>query len=230
MGAETAGGLRLAIIGLFVGLLAACGSGNETDGTLPTTITGPANGETTVPPCDRERHAVVFDVDGTLADDSEALDDWVEGDGSTPDPRPGAAELTKAYLTLGYEILYVTTSPTDQLVDDRPVLDALTDWLTTNGFAVGTGTRIFGLDPASPRTPTVALADELVRTRSEGVVVDYGYSGSAEKVLAFQTGGVAPTHTFSINEDAGANGSTAIPSDDLVSHRAMVDGLPKVCE
>lgn len=231
MGAKTAGGLELALIGLFLGLFAAaCGTGDDADDTLPTTITEAASGETTVPPCGEERHGVVFDVNGTLAADPEAIDGWIAGDESTPEPRPGAAELTKAYLALGYEILYATPASTDQLVDGRPVLDELTDWLTANGFAVGTGTRVFGVDPGSPRAPTIALADELVRTRSEGVVVDYGYGGSGDAVLAFQTGGVAPGHTYSVNDDAGANGSTAIPADDLVSHRAMVDGLPKVCE
>lgn len=230
MGAKTAGGLELALIGLFLGLFAACGAGDDTDDTLPTTITEAAGGETTVPSCGDERHAVVFDVSGTLADDAGAIDDWISGDSPAPDPRPGSVALTKAYLALGYEILYASTSPTDQVVDGQPVLDALTDWLTTNEFAVGTGTRVFGVDPARQRAPAVALADELVRTHSEGVVVDYGYAGSADNVLAFQTGGVAPAHTFSVNDDSGANGSTAIPADDLVSHRAMVDGLPRVCE
>jgi hypothetical protein len=199
---------------------------------MPTTISGLSSGPTTVPTCGEERHAVVFDVSGTLTDGTDAVSEWMAGEGPTPDPRDGAAELTKAYWERGYEILYATTAPTTMEVDGQPILDALTDWLTTNGFAVGTGTRVFGSDPNSPHSNValIALTDELVRARSEGIFIDYGYSDSPEKILAFQTGGIAPEHLFSLNDGAGAHGSTAIPADDLVAHRTMVEALPKVCE
>jgi hypothetical protein len=235
MGAKTAGVLRRAVVGTFTALFgAACGTVNGADDAMPTTAS--AGGDptaTTLPACGgEERHAVVFDMAGSLAEDAESVDEWLTDEGSPAAPAPGAADLTQAYRSRGYEVLYATTVKTDRTVDGQPVLDALSDWLTTNGFAVGTGTRIFGLDPASPRgdVATLALTDELVRTRSSGTIVDYGYSDNPEKILAFETGGVAPEHMFSLNDGAGTNGSTAIPGDDLVAHRAMVDSLPKVCE
>lgn len=220
-------------MGIFTAVFgAACGTGGRTDDALPTTMSGETT-VSTLPACGgEERHAVIFDLGGTLAEDAETVDQWLADEGPPADPAPGAAELTQSYRKQGYEVLYATPVKTDQMVDGRPVLDTLSDWLTVNGFAVGTGTRIFGLDPASPRgdVATLALTDELVRTRSSGTIVDYGYSDTADMVLAFETGGVRPEHMFSLDEGRGTNGSTAIPGDDLVAHRAMVDSLPRVCE
>jgi hypothetical protein len=159
--------------------------------------------------------------------------DWLADPNATPRVRTGAPELTHAYLDKGYEIIYVTLAPADLPVGDALIGDALGQWLDTNGFAGGERTRLFAPEPGGEREGQLAplqISDELVRERSEGVTVDYGYGNSEDKILAFQTGGIPPQQVYSLDEGAGSSGSTAIPGDDLVAHRATVDALTKVCE
>jgi hypothetical protein len=235
MGALTAGVSRATLVALMVAIAAGCGNGSggadeesSADPGSDATETGP----TTLPPCAEERHAVAFEIVGALMAVDEEFNEWIVDSIEVPNVRPGAADLTKAYQTKGYEIIYFTLAPSTLPIGDLLVVDALNQWLDTNGFARGPRTRLFAPTPEDRQdeSPALSISDELVRERSQGVITDYAYGNSDDKILAFQTGGVAPDHVFSLGEGAGANGSVTIPGDDLAAHRATVEALPKVCE
>jgi hypothetical protein len=162
----------------------------------------------------------------------ESFNQWLV-DGTVPTPRLGAADLTNTYASKGYEIIYFTLAPNTLPIGDQLIGDALNGWLDQGGFARGPRTRLFAPDPGHAGRddlPALGISDELVRERSQGVVVEFAYGNSEDKILAFQTGGVAPENTYSLGDASGTNGSQGIPGDDLVAHRAVVDKLPKVCE
>ena len=166
-----------------------------------------------------------------MADDLE-FNAWVAGE-AEPRARDGAADITNAYAAKGYEIIYFTLAPNNLPIGGVLVSDALNQWLDQGGFARGPRTRLFAPDPdhaGRQDLPAVGISDELVRERSQGVIVDFAYGNSDDKILAFQAGGVRPENVFSLGEGAGTSGSQAVPGDDLVAHGATVDALPKVCE
>lgn len=236
MGALTAGVSKAALVALLVAIAAGCGTGSGAGDDAQGTDTGSEEvqaGATTLPPCAEERHAVAFEIVGALMAVDEEFNAWiVDGPTAVPSVRPGAADITKAYQAKGYEIIYFTLAPSNLAIGDLLVVDALNQWLDTNGFARGPKTRLFAPAPEDrvDESPALGISDELVRERSQGVITDYAYGNSEDKILAFQTGGVAPDHVFSLGDGAGANGSVTIPGDDLAAHRATVDGLPKVCQ
>jgi len=233
MGATNNGAGRTALIAILIAIAAGCGNGSSAGDTAPDTGAGPdETSSTALPSCGEERRAVAFEIVGALMAADQDFYDWLADPSATPQVRPGAPELTHAYVDKGYEIVYVTLAPSSLPIGDLVVTDALRQWLDANGFAGGDRTRIFAPAPDDRIDESAALgiSDEFVRERSEGVTVDYAYGNSEDKILAFQTGGVAPEHVHSLDEGAGSSGSTAIPGDDLVAHRATVDALPKVCE
>jgi len=233
MGATTTGAGRTALIAFLIAIAAGCGNGSSAGDTAPETESEAEEPTaSTLPACSEERRAVAFEIVGALMAVDQDFYDWIADVNAIPQVRPGAPELTHAYIDKGYEIVYFTLAPSTLPIGDVMVTDALRQWLDTNGFAGGDRTRIFAPSPDEriDQSAALGISDELVRERSEGVTVDYGYGNSEDKILAFQTGGVAPEHVYSLDEGAGSSGSTAIPGDDLVAHRATVDALPKVCE
>lgn len=238
MGAYRVGVCRTAVTAAIAVLIAvAAGCGNESgagegaaDGDVGSTGTEPTTTE--VPACNEVRRAVAFEIVGALMAVDQEFYDWIADAAAVPQVRPGAAELTHAYQQKGYEVIYFTLAPSTLPIGDVLVGDALNAWLDSNNFARGSRTRLFAPEPDDriDEKPALGISDELVRERSQGVVTDYAYGNSDDKILAFQTGGVAPDRVFSLGEGAGTNGSTAVPGDDLVAHRASVDALPKVCE
>lgn len=235
MGALTAGVSKAALVALLVAIAAGCGNdtgGADEESSTDTGSEATETGPTTLPPCTEARHAVAFEIVGALMAVDEEFNEWIVDGPPAPRPRMGAAELTKTYQAKGYEIIYFTLAPSSLAIGDLLVVDALNQWLDTGGFARGPRTRLFSPSPEDrvDEQPALGISDELVRERSQGVITDFAYGNSDDKILAFQTGGVAPDHVFSLGDGAGANGSVTIPGDDLAAHRATVEALPKVCE
>lgn len=233
MGATTAGVRHTALIALLVAIAAGCGNDSNAGNSPSNDQVEETSGATTLPPCTTNRRAVAFEIVGALMDDDEGFNAWVADNTQTPRARMGAADLTNNYAAKGYEIIYFTLAPNNLPIGDVLIGDALNQWLDANGFARGPRTRLFAPDPdhaGRSDLPAIGISDELVRERSQGVIVDFAYGNSEDKILAFQTGGVPAANVFSLGEAAGTNGSQAVPSDDLVAHGATVDALPKVCE
>ncbi|HEY8546356.1 MAG TPA: hypothetical protein VIL36_14950 [Acidimicrobiales bacterium] len=167
-----------------------------------------------------------------MAED-EDFNEWVADNSHVPTPRDGAAELTNIYASKGYEIIYFTLAPNNLPMGDVLIGDALNQWLDNHGFARGPRTRLFAPDPdhaGRSDLPAVGISDELVRERTQGVIVDFAYGNSEDKIRAFKTGGVPAANVFSLGDAAGTNGTQAIPNDDLRAHAETVKALPKVCE
>lgn len=233
MGATTAGVRHTALIAMMVAIAAGCGSDSSAGDTPSNDQVEETSGATTLPPCNTMRRAVAFEIVGALMADDLEFNSWVADDQAVPRARDGAADLTNTYAAKGYEIIYFTLAPNNLPIGDVLVGDALNHWLDSNGFARGPRTRLFAPDPdhaGRSDLPAIGISDELVRERSQGVLVDFAYGNSEDKILAFQTGGVPVANVFSLGEAAGSAGSQAVPGDDLVAHGATVDALPKVCE
>jgi hypothetical protein len=217
--------------------LAACGGANDDDqptALSETTTPAPTEAEGT-PACSQARHSVVLDFAGFITDgpDNDMWGPWITGVGD-PTPRPGTIELTQAYRDRGYELIYVTTAPAEITIDGVPVPDAAQQWLKDNGYAWDDGaTRVIGYNGNQSGGPDAVLSitSELIRlTTTDGVTHDVGYTNNADKAHAMTSGGVPLQRLFMIGEEAGTEGTTAIPGDDLSAHiTQVVSPLPPVC-
>jgi hypothetical protein len=218
---------------VLVTAIAACGGGGEgSDEATPSSAnpTEASTGTTVPPPCSQARHIVAMDFAGFLTSSQDDWTDWINGI-DEPEVRPGTPELTHAYRDRGYEILYVTTAPPNVTVDGAPVPEAVEGWLQDNGFATGGGTRVYGYTGSvdDQSAPVASITDELLHLSADGVTSYAGYTDDEDKAYALASGGVPQERLYTISPNAGVSGTTAIPGDDLVAHRAVVDALPPVC-
>lgn len=206
---------------LFAALLAALGAtacGGDDASTASTTA------PTTLPPCTGLRHVVAFDFFGTITGADDDLGAWLETVEDPPEARPGAAAVVSAYRALGYEILYVTTTPPSVQVGDAAIGDAIAGWLDANGFPWGDGTHLWVWD--GNHTPMSGLGDEMKRLTDEGASVDAAYTDNQDKAFAFKTS-VPSESVFTIGPEVLTSGST--PVTDLQAHAAEVEASPPVC-
>jgi hypothetical protein len=229
LGNVRSGVLRRAALGVLPLALAVAGcSGSGPDsasgGDVAETV------ESTTPPtpkCSESRHIAVFDYFGFLSMSDEDLRTWLDDPADAPDPRPGAAATVSAYRSLGYEIAYLTTVPVNMMIGEQPIDDAIRTWLSTNGFPGGEGTTIMTWETGDA---IVGITNQLLRFAGQDISVDAGYTDNADKAYAIITGGVPADHMYTIGSGSGAQGSRAIPGDDVVAHAENVAALPKVCE
>jgi hypothetical protein len=209
--------------------LGACAGGDDSSevaspGPLDTETTA-APGSTTEPPCSQERHVVVFDYAGTLTlEDAVTV---VQQEFQVP-PRPGSADVVNAYRDRGYEIMYVVTAPATMPVGETTLDDTLTVWLTSNGFPLDEGARLWTWEEGGD--PMVAIVEELLRLGQADVTIDAAYTDDLDKANALASGGVATSGLWTLGEAAGMAGATAVPDDDLTAHVATVERLGMVCQ
>jgi hypothetical protein len=231
------GGIAAVALSLGVGLLAAACGGDGGDQSAPA-ATGPQRAvtegstpSTVLRPCAEERHVVAFDFAGMLTAAQADWTNWIQGVGE-PEPRPGGVEVIEAYRARGYEILYITTSPPNVLIDDLPVPVAVEGWLQRHGYPLGEGTQVLGYtgNNPEPNAPVLSITDELLRLAGEGVHRDAGYTENADKAYAYASGGIDPARIFMLGEEAGVAGTQVIADDDLVAHAASLQELPPVCD
>ncbi len=180
---------------------------------------------TTLPPCALSRHIVAFDVFGTVTASDDDLAAWLETVDDPPDVRPGADAVVSAYRALGYEILYVTTTPPSVHVGDTPIGEAIAGWLDANGFPQGEGTHLWGWD--GNHTPMIGIGDELERLHDEGASIDAAYTDNQDKAFAFKTS-VPSESVYTIGPEVLTSGST--PLTDLQAHAAQVEASSPVCQ
>jgi hypothetical protein len=220
-----------------MGALSCGGGGGDGDTPLETagaTSTTTAS-ETTLPACRDVNRAVVFVVfGGATSGANREASRWVDDPDAGPVARPGAASLASAYRDVGYEIEYVALLPSETLIGDRPVVDAVTVWLGLNSFPVGEGAQVWAPPGDGTADPSVALIEELTRLGASGVQLDAGYAGSQDTVLPLISGGVPGDHVFTLGATEAASGtdvtSTPLSDDELAAHRAEVQGLDPICQ
>ncbi|HEY8526634.1 MAG TPA: hypothetical protein VIL48_16815 [Acidimicrobiales bacterium] len=220
----------VAILLLLVTVASACAEGDD-DGEVgvPASFdeeTTATPGSTTVPPCSESRHAVVFEFLGTLTLERDF--GAVVAEQLQVLPRPGAAEVAAAYHERGYELVYVSTAPTNMPVGDASFVDALNLWLTQNGFPVDDRTRVWTWDATGDAV--IALLEELLRMEQAGVSLDGGYTDDADKANAMASGGVPPEGLWTLGPAAGTASSTALAGDDFLAHLDTVERLGMVCQ
>ncbi|HET6951895.1 MAG TPA: hypothetical protein VFI47_16050, partial [Acidimicrobiales bacterium] len=182
---------------------------------------------TTLPPCSTERHVVAFDYFGTVSVADEELGAWLEDTTNPPDARPGVAGVAAAYRARGYELLYITTAPEEIKVGETPIRDAITGWLTEQGFPLDAGTSLWVWD--GNFTPMEGVTAELDRLVGEGATIDAAYTDNEDKAFAFKTS-VPSERVFTLGTGAATTGTTPIPGDDMTAHVATVEQLAPVCQ
>ena len=221
-----------AVIGLSLAVV-ACGDGSADDDAAPLE-TGGANttADTGLPSCRDVDHAMVISVFGaaTTGAAGEAAA-WVDDPTDEPAARPGAASVASAYRDAGYEVLYVTLLPSESLIGDRPVVDAVTVWLGLNGFPVGDGVRVWAPAGDAAVDPSVALIEELARMGAAGIEVDAGYAGDDEAAFSLVAGGVPGDRVYMVGGAESSDVSTTPLSDeDITAHVSEVQALDPICE
>jgi phosphatidate phosphatase PAH1 len=217
---------------------AACGSGwdasaDSRDPALEVGTTGAAADEDgAVRPCGEDRHGVVIDVDGTLTADGGALLVAVANPGYDPAVHPGAVELMQAWRALGYEIVYLTGRPAGVNVGSLSMADATGSWLEAHGFPTGDGTHVFVWDARAIDRIERYKTQTLVGLTTEGLSLDYGYTGTWTDVIAYRTAGIPADHIFTIGEASDPEeGTVAVSDPSWLPHQVkVVDPLPPVCD
>jgi hypothetical protein len=236
-GSTTGRALRgiAAVAALGLGGL-ACGDGGGDEGAPLETAGATTTDDTSLPPCREVDRAVVFSVFGgaTSGEDGEATT-WVDDPDVAPEARPRAAAVAGAYREVGYEIVYVAMLPSETLIGDQPVVDAVTVWLGLNSFPVGDGVRVWAPPGDGSGDPAVALTEELTRLGAAGVEVDAGYAGDEETVFPLVSGGVPRDRVYMVGDGGGEPSSTNVsstplPDDQLAAHVVEVQGLDPICE
>lgn len=214
----------------------ACGDGSGGEAAPLETSAPETTADTALPACRDVDRTIVFNVFGaaTAGTAGEAAG-WLDDPGAEPTARPDAAEIAATYRDVGYQLLYVAMLPSESMVGDQPIVDAITVWLGLNGFPVGEGARVWVPEGDGTADPSVALIEELARIGAAGTEVDAGYAGDEETVFPLVAGGVPRDRVYDMGEpDAESSGShvssTPLPDEGLAAHVAEVRALDPICE
>jgi len=163
---------------------------------------------------------VVTDIDATLTiSDTEFLKQLIEP-WNIPEMRPDGDALMRAYVALGYRIIYVTARGEDLvLLDGTSVEDATLGWLEDKGFPLlDDGDVYFAPGLGEPGSGAEAYkADLLASLQDQGYTLAYGYGNADSDVGAYQSVGVPDAHDFLVGDladQAGDYGVVGISTDD----------------
>lgn len=219
------GGPALAAAVLLV-TAAACSGGGDDQGEddaagVPLGSTAVTTG---VPePCGESRHLVVLDISGTITATKDEVIEWLGNAADVPLPRELAPELAAAYQERGYELLYATGLPGTNEIGGLAVPDAMTKWLTDNGFPVDGAT----VETSHTPNPQAELSNDLIVLANEGVTLSAGYTDHPDDVQSFQVAGVQ--EIFLLGDATAGSLSTSLPGGDLAGQLERVESLPPVC-
>jgi hypothetical protein len=225
------------VFGLGVGVVACGGSGGDEEVEPLETSVAEATGDTGLPSCRDVARTVVFSVFGaaTTGAAGEAAT-WMDDPEAMPEARPMVAALAHAYRDKGYEVMYVTLLPSETLIGDQPMLDAITVWLGLNSFPVGEGVLVWAPAGEGAGDPSVALIEQLARMGATGAEVDAGYAGDQDTVFPLAAGGIPEDRVFMVGSTGGAvssdseTSSTPLPDEGLAAHVAEVQALEPICQ
>jgi hypothetical protein len=129
----------------------------------------------------------------------------------------------------------VALLPSETVIGDRPVVDAVTVWLGINSFPVGEGATVWAPQGDGSGDLSVALIEELTRRGVSGLEIDAGYTGNANLALPLVSGGVPGDKVFTLGSSGGDVAgtdvtSTPISDDELAAHRAEVQAFEPICQ
>lgn len=168
---------------------------------------------------DKERHALVVDIDGALT--TYVLNDFGPTNGMFLDTgvnftRDGSVLLMNLYYRLGYDIVYICGRPKNMDVNGVPMGDATLQWLYDKGYPTEPDRTVLilmdspdSVTNAANRGKAMAdyvgehgekmFSDMLKGLRDKtSITYDYAYSDSDLAVNAFQSVGVPADHIFTI--------------------------------
>jgi hypothetical protein len=168
---------------------------------------------------------------GMTATSVEAIDAWFDGGAAAP-ARPGGPEWLQAYRDRGYDVVYLSSIPTDWEVGGEPVIPIMEQWLTDHGYPIGDGAHMIMWDMAVTDQVAVYKTQVLVDLAANGVTAWYGYGDDELDVHALRNAGVPAERISTLGAVAGMEGTVPIPSadQDWTAHRTdTVDQLPPAC-
>ncbi|CAH9050354.1 hypothetical protein PSECIP111951_00175 [Pseudoalteromonas holothuriae] len=172
----------------------------------------PADGSGTegfVTVIDPNTPAVLFDIDGTLTlSDEEAIGDYAGIDRA--DARDGAYSLVRRYIDLGYQPLYLTARVYWYAKGTR-------SWLDWMGLPEGILRTSLSNETSLFKTAEYKV-DQINRFRAQGLNIVRAYGNAKTDAQAFIEAGIGHDHSFTIGEDAGHYGTTAILDDGYIEH------------
>ncbi|BBN83487.1 hypothetical protein PA25_34720 [Pseudoalteromonas sp. A25] len=172
----------------------------------------PADGSGTegfVTVVDPNTPAVLFDIDGTLTlSDEEAIGDYTGIDRA--DAREGAYSLVRRYMDLGYQPVYLTARVYWYAKGTRSWLD----WL---GLPEGILRTTMSNETSLYRTAEYKI-EQINRFKAQGLNIVRAYGNAKTDAEAFIKAGLGSQNSFTIGEDAGHYGTTAILNDGYSEH------------
>lgn len=163
------------------------------------------------PPPTGSPDVVVFDIDGTLTTDQ-----------LTTTPHPGAAAAVNAYVSKGYNVVYVTARW--QAVQES----STRQWLADNGFP----------DRPLYMSPNLVIDDQSTITYKTSTLqsieqgapeVVYAYGDSSTDFVAYANVGVPSSHVFALKRASAStcqSGTYNSCMDDYTAHLSFISALP----
>ncbi len=154
---------------------------------------------------------VVFDIDGTLTNDTISIT-----------PHPGAVQAVKAYQAKGYAVVYVTARW-------KPLQEAATRaWLALNGFPnlpLYMSSSLLLTDSA-----TIKYKTNTLKTIESGTPeVQFAYGDSTTDFKAYGNVGVPTAHVFALKRASASSCESGAWTACLVNytdHLSYINALP----
>ncbi len=139
--------------------------------------------------------AVVFDVDETLTTGNGELIEQLMTN-ATPDMRPDADKIVKAWSDAGWFVAYVTGRP-------HQFTDITRKWLTARGFPPGLLRTSESLTVSFGEATQHYKERTLVELKKAGLDVQYAYGNSPSDICAYAHSAIDPRQTFILGTHAG---------------------------
>ena len=160
---------------------------------------------------ERNRKAILFDIDGTLTrSDFEAVFDYAGIRSARAYPL--AIEMVNAYRQKGYQILYLTGRPYWITRDSRR-------WFNTVGLLdYHYHSNPYSRGPIPPDTQEYKTNYIRYLTQDVGLDIIRAYGNADTDVLAYEIAGLPKHQTYIIGEHAGDRGTQAITENGYQSH------------
>jgi hypothetical protein len=167
---------------------------------------------------------VVMNFDGTLNDSEYAVFRQILAGSYVPPALAGAVDLTRAYSSIGYVVLYLTGRPYWLSQKTR-------EWLATEGLAKGPLHVAESTAQALPVNSAVGDYKKayLTSLTQAGYVLDFAHGNTTTDIHAYLGAGILPDKVFIIGEDGGKSGTIAA-GDNWTARAAQVAALPPVTQ
>ncbi|MBE0367141.1 LNS2 domain-containing protein [Pseudoalteromonas aurantia] len=167
--------------------------------------------------------AILFDIDGTLTEsDAEQIGDYTGI--KYADPKEAAYALVRRYIDLGYQPVYLTARVYWYAKGTR-------SWLSWMNLPQGYLRTSLTNETSLFRTAEYKT-QQINQLKAKGLNIVRAYGNAKTDAQAFINSGLNPLQSFTIGEDAGHYGTTAINGNSYQIHiNEQVDNFPAAqCE